>query len=212
MKKIHISLGESLRIVKEGDVLLYRNKNVISCLVGRAGEGQYSHVSVVSKNGGFVECVEFKEWRGGRAVSLQRVVENYDGEIDVYRISPVLYKYKYSFNEKNIISEEKVFNTSTARKVTNCMREMTGLPYGWTRILWIFLHKFPFTRYFYDINKLTVDVPSDEQIYPVCSTSLAHCFNKAGFDLVNHRSDEFTEPNDIARSSILSYVFTIKKP
>lgn len=212
MKKIEIPLSDSLNLIKEGDVLLFRNKALISRLVGRAGEGQYCHVGVASKNDGFVECVEFKEWRGGRSVSLERVVEIYGGEIDIYRLSPVKYIYKYDSSQNAVISEEKIFNTFTAKRVTNCMRKMTGLPYGWTRILWIFLHKFPITRFFYDINNLTLDVPSEQQVYPVCSTSLAHCFNKAGFDLVNHRSDEYTEPNDIARSSILSYVFTIKKP
>ena len=49
----------------------------------------------------------------------------------------------------------------------------------------------------------------EDMVYPVCSTSVSYSFNKSEFDLVKNRSDEWTEPGDIAKSSGINYLFTV---
>ena len=88
------------------------------------------------------------------------------------------------------------------------MRNLTGIPYGWRRILWLIIRNLPFFRLFSNVANLT----SDEQkpiIYPVCSTAIAYCFSKADSDLIHERADEWTEPSDLALSPMLNYLFTI---
>ena len=94
------------------------------------------------------------------------------------------------------------------KKITNTMRRMTGLPYGWKRIVWLYLHKFPVLRLLYNMENLVDDTLVDA-IYPVCSTSVAYSFNKHGCDIVKFKSDAWMEPSDFARSPGLNYLFSL---
>lgn len=207
--KLYLKYHQAENHLKEADVLLFRSTNFISRLISKAGEGIHSHVALVTKNGGNGrwEAVEFKEWKGGRVIDLERYINSYKGEIDLYRSDGSYVKKWYSSHSNEVMTAVSKLDQ---RRITNCMRELTGLPYGWRRILWIAKHKMFLLRLFNNIEKIIEDMPGDEIVYPVCSTSIAHCFNKAGFDLVKNRSDEATEPADIARSCILNYLFTFK--
>lgn len=217
--KISLSYLDALSLVQEGDVLLFRGSGITGALIQRAGEGQYSHVGIASwAQSKILECVEFREGNplfrlifggnsggGGRSVSLFNEVNKYPGRIDVYR--PVEHFAIYSFDKKF----KKVGYKRTkfdGYKVTQVMRSMTGLPYGWKRIYWMAKKKLAGLRLFYNMSDLVDDTVKDV-IYPVCSTALAYSFSVNGYDLVNHRSDEYTEPSDFARSSRLSYLFTL---
>ena len=210
MDKTSVDFSQAKHLIKEGDVLLFRTKGVISFLIRRAGEGQYSHAAMASAhrtNGHFFwECVEFREGSGGRSVLLERQVILRDGLIDVYR--PISPRIDISFSsETGEVSEtRKKFD---GKIVTSLMRRMTGLPYGWKRMWWIAKHKLFGLRLLYSMSEITDDSIVDD-IYPVCSTAVATCFRKAGFDLVKNRSDQATEPSDIARSTSLQYLFTLK--
>jgi hypothetical protein len=71
--------------------------------------------------------------------------------------------------------------------------------------------KIPFLRLFYSVESISDDTIK-EPIYPICSTAVAYSFAKTGFDLVHNRADTATEPSDIARSPLLTYIFTIVPP
>lgn len=210
IKKKYVTYEQAKRkqLMAEADVLLFRGTGLGSWFIRRAGEGRYNHVALATWNQNLLECVEFKEWKGGRVVSLRRYVEDYVGEIDVYRPNPAYITHNYDAVSNRI---EKHTQVLQRRAVTNCMRLMTGLPYGWNRIWWIAKHKLFLLRLLYNIDDITKDMPADEVVYPVCSTSVAHCFNSNGYDLVKNRSDVATDPNDIARSPMLSYLFTLGK-
>ena len=200
-------------LIEEGDVLLFQGTSLVSRLIRRAGEGMYSHVGVASWHNGaskkdaLLECVEFSERHGGRSVNLATYLREDVRRIDVFR--PIPHFSRWDFDP--VTHETSLVRVPfDGKAVTNTMRKMTGLPYGWKRIYWIAKRKLPFLRLFYDINSTVRDTAGREDIiYPVCSSSLAHSFSKNGFDLVYHRSDEWTEPNDIARSTRLNYLFTI---
>lgn len=206
MKKNYVSFDEAKDLLQEGDILLFEGSSLFSWFIMRAGDGRYSHAAMVSKhgtNGGsFWECVEFKEWQGGRTINLERYLRN--EKVDVYRCKPQNVIEFYDPESQSIQRDEKEFN---GKVVTNKMRTLTGLPYGWTRIFWI--AKNEVLRFIWS-NPNTSNDNDDELIYPVCSTAVAHCFSHAGFDLVQNRSDQWTEPSDLSRSALLNYLFTIK--
>lgn len=205
------SFKEAEPLIEEGDVLLFRGKGWISKLLRISGEGLHTHVGIASwHNGhsshrGILECVEFREWKGGRAVNLKYQVETNNCTIDVYRPIPYFSTVYYDDANKRVSSYRKEFD---GKLVTNTMRKMTGLPYGWTRIWWIAKHKMIGLRLFVDYNSL-VDDQLEDLIYPVCSTAVAYSFSKHGFDLVKNRSDQWTEPAHIATSARLNYLFTL---
>lgn len=142
---------------------------------------------------------------GGRTVNLLNEIEKYPGQIDVYR--PVDTFSHYTFDKETLSFTLKKISFN-GKAVTNTMRRMTGLPYGWKRIIWLAHHKLAGWRLFYDRSALMSDNMQDI-IYPVCSTAVAYAFNSNNFDLIHNKSDEWTEPADIARSARLSYLFTL---
>lgn len=205
---------EVKRYINEGDVLLFRGKGFLSKIIGSSTETPYSHVGLASwingranTDDGILECVEFREGSGGRSINLHQAVKKHDCCIDVYRPNPVFFSYIFDENnDKKIVLSQKEFD---GKAVTNIMRKMTGLPYGWRRILWMFRHKLFMFRLFGNTNKLILDELND-MIYPVCSTAVAYSYNSNGYDLVKNRSDEWTEPGDIAKSTQLNYLFTLR--
>jgi hypothetical protein len=210
--------------INEGDVLLFRGTGKISKIVSAPSETTYSHVGIASWiNGnanteeGILECIEFREGSfiaglfnsnaagGGRAVNLSQSVQKYKNQIDVYRPTSQFQKIVFHNETQTVITYVKEFD---GKKVTHTMRKMTGLPYGWKRILWMAKHKMVILRLFVDKQSL-MDDELGEVIYPVCSTAISHSFNSNGYDLVKNRSDEATEPGDIAKSTRLNYLFTL---
>ena len=199
------------QLIKEGDVLLFRGQSWISKLLKISGEGVHTHVAIASWHNGdsefspILECVEFKEGKGGRSVNLKRQIMENDCLIDVYRPIPSFTNVTYNRDAQTIDIEEKPYN---GKLVTNTMRQMTGLPYGWRRIIWIAQHKMLGLRLFYSKENL-VDDTLKEMIYPVCSTAIAYSFSKHGYDLIKNKSDEWTEPSHIATSARLNYLLTL---
>lgn len=223
MKRLTINYVDAKPLINEGDVLLFRGQGWASYFIGIAGESVYTHVAVASwhngdqKHLGLLECVEFREGSmlaglfnanaagGGRTVNLLNEIEKYPGQIDVYR--PVDTFSHYTFDKETLSFTLKKISFN-GKAVTNTMRRMTGLPYGWKRIIWLAHHKLAGWRLFYDRSALMSDNMQDI-IYPVCSTAVAYAFNSNNFDLIHNKSDEWTEPADIARSARLSYLFTL---
>jgi len=206
--------SEIKKYINEGDVILFRGKGLFSKLIGSYTETPYSHVGLASwVNGnsntdeGVLEILEFTEGSGGRAVNFEQMVKKNPKKIDIYRPNPSFFIIEYSEKENKTIIKEKIFSGKT---VTTIMRKMTGLPYGWKRIWWIFRHKLFLYKIFMDTNKLRLDSLGGEMIYPVCSTAVAYSFNCNGYDLVKNRSDERTEPGEIAKSTQLNYLFTLE--
>lgn len=202
-----ISYNEAESLLREGDVLLFRSKGFLSCLIKRLGQGRYSHVGVaaaVGENGHTVwMCIEFAYPRA-QSVSLEQYV-NQGIVIDIYR--PVSSRKITIWKDDKLEEIEIKFS---GKSVTNIMRRMTGLRYGWQRLLWFLQYKSPFLRLFYNMSNL-IDDEDKPLIFPVCSTSVSHAFYKIGFDLLHNKSNDSMEPSDVARSPLLNYLFTLKK-
>lgn len=207
--RICIPYSEARKLLQEADVLLFRGNAWYSWLIQKAGWSEYSHVAMISRHNGpdsDVELVEFHGYKGGGAsTNFDNSFPEFNGQIDVYR--PVSWYRKQTFRlDTRKISEETVLLDRKA--ITKTMRSLTGLPYGWRRILWMAKQQFFGFRLFYDSGNLTSDEIQDI-IYPVCSTAVAYSFSKNNYDLLKERSDNWTRPGDVANSPLLNYLFTI---
>jgi hypothetical protein len=209
----YVSFKHAKNLIEEGDFLLFRSGGgFISWLINRAGETTYSHIGICSwhfsqdKTLGLLECVEFRELYGGRTISLERYVEQNDKRIDVYRPASPIKTLWLDNDSMKVVSKEAMYD---GKLITNEMRQLTGLPYGYRRILWIASHKLPILRAFYDITSVMNDEESNGEVYPVCSSILAFCSTKLGYDFTKNRGDQWMEPSDFARSSYLNYILTL---
>jgi len=197
------NFNEAKKLIQEGDVLLFRGRSFFSHLIKTGSQGYHSHVGLASwvKNGeSILECIEFVETKGGRAVNLQTQL---NVPIDIYRAVPEFQTLALE-NGKVIFTDHK-FN---GRAITDCMRKHTGLPYGWWRILWLLQFHIIGFRLFANGSSFNDDL--ENLIYPVCSTAVSHCFHKNYVDLTHNRSNARMEPADVARSPLLNYLFTIQ--
>lgn len=207
--KIFIKYEDVKPYIKEADILLFHGDAWYSWFIQKVTQSEYSHVALASWHNGKnsnLECVEFHGFRGGGAIiNLDNYFPEQSGLIDVYR--PASHYDKSSFDVKTcmIINETIVLD---AKAITNTMRHLTGLKYGWKRIWW-FIKKHLFgLRLCYNLEDLTSDDLRDI-IYPVCSTAVSYSFTKNNFDLIKNKNDAWTAPGNIGESPLLNYMFTL---
>ena len=200
--------SEWKHLIHEGDVLLFKGESLYSRGLRIGGDSPYTHVGIASWHNDILECTEFHEKHGGRTINLENYIKLDSRQVDVFRPIPYFASLSYDVYSSDVTTTRVKFE---GKLVTDCLRSLTGLPYGWKRIWWIAKHKLAGFRLFYDTSSTLDDTTSSEIVYPVCSTALAYCFSKNSYDLVSQRSDEWTEPADIARSTRIHKIFNIKK-
>ena len=204
-----LSFKEAKEHLQEGDVLLFKGRRLFSYFIKKASHSKYSHVGLASWHNGNIglwEIIEFRGFKGGRTASLEQIVKDKPGVIDVYRPSPQRIELSFDKYSGEIVTKTLECNY---KNVTHRMRQLTGLPYGWLRIWWFLQWYIPFLRLIYNVNKIIEDKVG-EIVYPVCSTSVSHSFSFDDFDLLKNRADDWTQPGDIALSTSLNYLFTLQ--
>jgi len=188
--------GEASAHLQEADVLLFRGTGLISWLIKRYGSGVHSHVGMVHWDDDSLECVEFREFKGGRSVSLKRVVEHHPNNIDVFRAAKLV----------NFEDAEHHFTEEVANNITDVMKDLTGLPYGWKNFWKLGRHYLPFCR----LAEQNIKDDDPTNVF-VCSTAVAYAYRKAYMDPVPYLADNAVTPADLARSCLFEYKFTIQK-
>ena len=191
-----IPYSEALPLIQEADILLFRGKGIISWLIKRYGSGVHSHVGIAHWDNGNLQCVEFREFKGGRSVSLKTQVDNSPFGIDVFRAA------KRVDYEK----DSHIFDDSIKSKITTIMLKLTGLPYGWRNIWKLVKHYLPFCR----LAPQNIKDNNATKIF-VCSTAAAYAYRIAYIDPVPYLADTAVTPSDLASSAILEYQFTLQK-
>lgn len=196
--------SKAKNLIEEGDILLFKGHGFISKLITQVGKGIHSHAAMASWHNNLLECVEFREFRGGRAVSLYNEVDRLGSEvIDVFR--PIPKYHKLSLIDGKVETKEFIYDGKAA---TNYIRQLTGLPYGYKRILILAERYMPFIRWMIPPN---IDDDLETDVYPVCSTAVGKTMRAVYVDPVPYKPDCYVEPPDLARSSLLNYLFTIEK-
>ena len=198
-----IKYDQAKELIKEGDILLFRGSGTIGFLIKRYTGGLHSHGALAHKDGDILECVEFREFMGGRSVSLKSQVDNSPLNIDVFRPVKSI-SYEEMDAEGNTKLLEKNYTEETASAMTEDIIRWTGQPYGWSNIWKMFLRFIPGARLFQQ------NINDDEVAKAkVCSTAVTVALRRNFMDPVPYLADDRVSPADLARSPILQYLFTI---
>lgn len=172
--------------ILDGDLLLFRRDGPIAI----AGRGRHVHAAKAAWWEGDLFCLEVREWFGGRAVLLDRLVRRQPSRIDVYRANAGDRWPEYD-----------------RRGATRYMRRWAGCPYGYTGVLIAAMSHVPLFRWWIRPS-VEDDVLSGRP--PFCSQACAAADRLGGgVDPVPHLADGFTEPADLARSPFYQYRFTL---
>ena len=204
--KVMIPYHKAVKLLQEGDVLLFRKGSWYTRFIKSAGWTKYCHVGIASKPNGMWEIIQFHGSTGGATQNLALMAKSDALFIDVYRPSPHQDRYVMDPTTLEVIPTTREFN---GRAVTNVMRKLTGLPYGWRRIWWLMKRRLVIWNLFFNKVDLITDEDNNTIVYPVCSTAVAYAFHQAGFGLLHNKSSEFYEPGDLALSTNLNELFTI---
>jgi len=198
-----IKYDQAKELIQEGDILLFRGSGTIGFLIKRYTGGLHSHVALAHKDGDILECVEFREFMGGRSVSLKSQVDNSPLNIDVFRpVKSISYEEMDAEGNTKLI--EKNYTEETASAMTEDIIRWTGQPYGWSNIWKMFLRFIPGARLFQQ------NINDDEVAKAkVCSTAVTVALRRNFMDPVPYLADDRVSPADLARSPILQYLFTI---
>ena len=198
-----IKYDQAKELIQEGDILLFRGSGAIGFLIKRYTGGVHSHVALAHKDGDVLECVEFREFMGGRSVSLKSQVDSSPLNIDVFRpVKSISYEEMDAEGNTKLI--EKKYTEETASAMTEDIIRWTGQPYGWSNIWKMFLRFIPGARLFQqNIND------DDVAKAKVCSTAVTVALRRNFMDPVPYLADDRVSPADLARSPILQYLFTI---
>jgi hypothetical protein len=199
-----VEYDKAEEILQEGDILLFRGKGLISFLIQRYTGGLHSHVALASKCNDVWMCVEFREFKGGRSVSLKNQVGKNPTNIDVFRpLSSV--SFQKMNEDKTITTVNKTYTNEMAHSMTQDIISWTGQEYGWKNIFQMF------SRFLPGIRLLRGQDTNDEDVAraKVCSTAVAIALRKEYMDPVPYLADDRVSPADLARSPLLQYLFTI---
>lgn len=198
-------------LIHEADVLLFRGAGVSSWLIKRYGGGVHSHAGMAHWDGNNLECVEFREFKGGRSVSLKSQVESHPDNIDVFRPAQLIQHSKLNVvpeteNRASGYKKADEHRIIDPNKITDTMLELTGLPYGWKNFWKLAKHYLPFCR----LAPQNIKDDDPMNVF-VCSTAVAFAYRKSYIDPVPYLADSAVMPADLARSALFKYQFTISK-
>lgn len=123
-----VSLGAASDLLRNGDALFFRGRGIVSKLIGTASRSPYTHVGMFVRFGSVPMIAEVREFRGGRAVTLESQVRAFPGQIHAYAVDTDRFA---NFNR-----------TNAALK----MLVLTGCEYGYWSIVKAALRHLPFLR------------------------------------------------------------------
>ncbi|HEY4233465.1 MAG TPA: hypothetical protein VGM76_08560 [Lacipirellulaceae bacterium] len=182
----YIGLTDARPSVSDGDLLLFRRRGLISI----AGRGDHSHAAKAAWWDDDLFCLEVREWRGGRAVTLESQVRRFPGRIDVFQVNA---------NER--------WPEYDRTRATYFMRRLAGCDYGYAAVLAAAMLHLPAIRL---AVRAEVDDSAIDRRPPFCSQACAMADRLGGgVDPVPHLADRLTEPGDLARSPFYTYQFTL---
>ena len=102
---ILLPLGRAEEDICEGDILMFRVSSFKSWLISKFGGGIHSHVGLASRHGKCLECVEFREFMGGRTICLDVYLQQSDAIVDIFRPVPE-YTYQYYDVKSESVKQE----------------------------------------------------------------------------------------------------------
>jgi len=192
VKPTKLSLCLAQPEIQQADLLLFKSHGLISRGIRTIGRSEYSHAAKVDIWDGVLYCVELREFKGGRIVTLESQVLRYPGQIDVFRTNP-----------HNLAP----FNRAASAAY---MRQYAGQDYGYAAIVATSLQYLPVIRLLYD-HDYSIEEGKSPDKPPFCSGGCAAADQfGGGIDPVPHLAGKFTTPGDLGRSMFYEKMFTLE--
>jgi hypothetical protein len=190
--------------IRNADLLLFRRpRGFISRMITAAGRGIHSHAAKAAWWSCDLFCLEVRELKGGRAVTLDSQVRKFPGLIDVFRANA----FALPEMNKNEAARQCVTAFYDRAGSVKMMRRLAGCDYGYVGVLHASLLHLPFVRL-----RVNPDLEDDaaSKRPPFCSQACALTDRVGGgVDPVPNLSDRLTEPADLARSPFYKYICTL---
>lgn len=192
--------------LRTGDLLLFRPRplrplewlwplNWFAYLICTFGRSEYCHAGIAVACHGTWFCAEMVEGQGGRLFPIDRYLKSRSGAIDVY--TPDV-KERLGFKR---------------HKCAVKALELVGRPYGYGSVLLSAILHFPIIRQF---SRVWISDQTNDLAVPTrpmyCSAGAAWAARIGGtIDPVPQLADCYTEPGDLARSSLYKYQRTLTR-
>lgn len=168
--------------VQDGDVLLWRGTYMISRAFEALSRSWYSHVAFVVHWEGHPMVLQAGAF-GIQAVPFRETVEKYHGLVDWYRLQD---------SARQQLNIQKMIHEATCN---------LGLPFGLSNALRELFYRGTGISLFPETSKRRSGM--------FCAEYVSKCFKSGGLDLVPHKDDIHTFPNDIAFSGPFLFFTTI---
>lgn len=193
------------KYVKNADVLLFRSPKFpkIGWFISQLSFGKYSHVGLAKWENEELYCIEFREFRKSRKYPIKKYIDE-GAIIDVFRVSPLI--KKVTFDPIIEQTKEKTYRFDKINVIKILMRAdfMVGRKYAWSSIKNIWFTYMPLVRWF--VNNNTTEKNSKNHM---CASFVSYLLRKYYVDPCEFLTDSYTKPSDLARSTILNYLFTL---
>jgi hypothetical protein len=205
MNDIILGYQDGIEQLKEADILLWKGSGFprLGFWIKVYTKGMHSHCGLTHFDG-IWKCVEMRELKGGREVSLKSQVLEYPNGIDVYRASPSVLLPEIDDNGE-VEWFKKEFTPEIARAIVMTAQKLTGSPYGWKNFFNIVLGYAPFARL---ASSRKFDDTEEMTSAHVCSTLVAYSYRIHYTDPCPMVNDSKTQPADLERSSLFHKIFT----
>lgn len=173
--------------IQDGDVLLFRGRGLVSWLIRSYGRSPYSHAAMALWVGNVLLCLEIREFKCGRAVTLSSQVRKYSGRIDVYRPSSY---YRYD-----------------GAGAAVAMLRKCGSEYGYWGVVVAWLRHLPFVRLAMPLPRENGGSATHREY---CSEAVANAMRTGGGLDVHRLPDRACEPADLGWSEKLTFKHALK--
>jgi len=189
-----ITWNEVINELRDGDILLFKRLHRLeSWLIGVAGRGEMSHAEMAVRWGSQWVSVGMDSADGGRALGLAKLVRWYPGRIELYRVHA---------------------GADRARMAAKWMTHLLNQDYDHRslfRLQWLHAPVLRLLASFCPrLLRWAADDKANGEGGPKhCSGGVAWSWRQAGCDLVPNLADPATEPNDLKRSALCDYQFTL---
>lgn len=184
-------LAQAANDILDADLLLFRSQGFISLAIRMAGRGVHSHAAKATWHNGRLMCLEVREFKGGRMVTLASQVAKFPRRIDVFRA-----------NAGNRWPDWD------RKGSDDYMTNLAGIEYGYHSLVLSALMHIPFVRFL--VKPPTDDAVRDNR-QPYCSAACAMADDwGGGVDVVPHLANWATAPSDLCRSLFYEYRFTLE--
>ncbi len=177
-----ITYREFRREAKDGEIVLFQGKGLLSRFIRWGSQSDYSHAGMVAWWGKRLVLLQ-ATGRGVETLPMSRAIREYAGPVDWFQLRPEL---EPELDRRRLLS------------LAVCMQ---GIPYSTSGLLYLawrmWLERMGFRSYRNDPDM----TGKPQRLF--CSQYIAACYKGAGIDLDHQTPNQFTSPADLAFSTSL---------